>query len=191
MAFVDVGLAVVASVARPAQAGKGGYPILAGPVVAGVGVALIDVHLTVGPRVAFCAHTAVGIGSVQALGAILARCAGTLVHIVLAQVSCEARGALAVKFIDLVHTAAILQAGAAGTLICVHLTVHALIARHADALELPDLVQAGGVILTRVGDTLVDVDLAAGTRVALQTLALEGTQGVDALARVFTRVGTQ
>lgn len=84
MALVDVGLAVMASVARPAQAGEGGHPILAGPIVAGVGVTLVDVHFTVGPCIAFCAHTAVGVGPVKALGTILARRAGTLIHIILA-----------------------------------------------------------------------------------------------------------
>lgn len=52
VAFIDVGLAVVARVARPAQAGEGGNAVLAGPVVTGVGVALVNVHLTVGPCVA-------------------------------------------------------------------------------------------------------------------------------------------
>lgn len=53
MALIDVGLAVVARVAGPAQAGEGGHAILAGPVVAGVRIALVDIHLTVGPCVAY------------------------------------------------------------------------------------------------------------------------------------------
>lgn len=52
VALVDVGLAVVARVARLAQAAEGGHAVLAGPVVAWVGVTLVDVHLAVGPRVA-------------------------------------------------------------------------------------------------------------------------------------------
>lgn len=50
-ALVDVGLAVVARVTRAAEAGEGGDAVLAGAVVAGVGVALINVHLAVHPRV--------------------------------------------------------------------------------------------------------------------------------------------
>lgn len=180
MALVDVGLAVVARVARLAQAAEGGHAVLAGPVVAGVGVTLVDVHLAVGPRVAcrgggplsglpgcpghhqadpgsscshqgslgmsgarpplawgqrrtlllfpsrlrghppasasdqplpwtppsasapplglgsqprtFCAHAGVGVGPVQALSTVLAGCARTLVHVILAQVPGEACG---------------------------------------------------------------------------------------------------
>lgn len=40
----------------------------------------------------FCAHAGVGVGPIQALGAILAWCAGTLIHIILAQVPAEACG---------------------------------------------------------------------------------------------------
>lgn len=52
VALIDVGLAMVACVARLAQAGEGSDAVLAGSIVAGVGVALINVHLAVGPRVA-------------------------------------------------------------------------------------------------------------------------------------------
>lgn len=52
VALIDVGLAMVARVARLAQAGEGSDAVLAGPIVAGVGVALVNVHLAVGPRVA-------------------------------------------------------------------------------------------------------------------------------------------
>lgn len=38
----------------------------------------------------FCAHAGVGVGPIQALGAILAGCARTLVHIILAQAPSEA-----------------------------------------------------------------------------------------------------
>lgn len=40
----------------------------------------------------FCAHAGVGVGPVQALGTILAWCAGALIHIILAQVPAEACG---------------------------------------------------------------------------------------------------
>lgn len=138
VALVNIALAVVACVARPAQAGEGGHPVLAHPVVARVGVTLVDVHLAVRPRVAcragpgasgrllpesrqpdlalsspqrgglerasphgmppptgphtFCAHTGVCVGPVQALGAILAGCAGTLVHVILTQMPGETCG---------------------------------------------------------------------------------------------------
>lgn len=53
MAFVNVGFTVMACVARLAEAGKGGHAILAGTIVAGVRVTLINVHLAVGPCVTF------------------------------------------------------------------------------------------------------------------------------------------
>lgn len=84
MALINVGLTVMARVAWLAQAGKGGHTVLADTVVTGVRVTLVNVHLAVGPRVTFCAHAGVGVGPVQALGTILAWCAGTLVHIILA-----------------------------------------------------------------------------------------------------------
>lgn len=51
VAFINVGFTVMACVARLAEAGKGGHAILAGTIVAGVGVTLINVHLAVGPCV--------------------------------------------------------------------------------------------------------------------------------------------
>ena len=46
-----------------------------------------------GPRPrTFCAHAGVGVGPVQALSAVLAGCACTLVHVILAQVPGEACG---------------------------------------------------------------------------------------------------
>lgn len=53
VALVDVGLAVVARVARWHKQLKVATPVLAGPVEAWVGVTLVDVHLAVGPR-RFC-----------------------------------------------------------------------------------------------------------------------------------------
>lgn len=83
MALINVALTVVARVARLAQAGEGGHPILAHPVVAGVGVTFINVHLAVEARVAFCAHAAVGVGPIQALGTVLTGRARTLIHVIL------------------------------------------------------------------------------------------------------------
>lgn len=40
----------------------------------------------------FCAHAGVGVGPIQALGAVLAWCAGALIHVILAQVPAEACG---------------------------------------------------------------------------------------------------
>lgn len=51
VALINVGLTVMACVAWLAQAGKGGHTILAGTIVTGVRVALVNVHLTVRPRV--------------------------------------------------------------------------------------------------------------------------------------------
>ena len=51
--LVDVGLTQAAGVAGAAIAGEGGQAILTGAIVAGVGVALIDVGLTVLPCVTF------------------------------------------------------------------------------------------------------------------------------------------
>lgn len=50
LALVDVDVAAVARVAGLAEAGEGGDAVLAGPIVARVGVALIDVDLTVSTR---------------------------------------------------------------------------------------------------------------------------------------------
>lgn len=47
LALIDVDVAAVARVAGLAEAGEGGDAVLAGPIVAWVGVALIDVDLTV------------------------------------------------------------------------------------------------------------------------------------------------
>lgn len=49
--LINVGLTVMACVAWLTEAGKGGHTILAGTIVTGVRVTLINVHLTVGPRV--------------------------------------------------------------------------------------------------------------------------------------------
>lgn len=94
VALIDVGLTVMACVAWLAQAGKGGHTILTETIVTGVRVTLVNVHFAVGPRVTFCTHAGIGVGPIQALGAILAWCAGTLIHIILAQVPVEAFGAL-------------------------------------------------------------------------------------------------
>lgn len=51
VALINVGFTVMACVAWLAQAGKGGHTILAGTIVTGVRVALVNVHLTVRPRV--------------------------------------------------------------------------------------------------------------------------------------------
>lgn len=191
MALINVGLTVMACVAWLAEAGKGGHTILAGTIVTGVRVTFINVHLAVCSRVTFCAHTGVGVGPIQALGAIFARCAGTLIHIILTQVPAEAFGALTQELVDLVHAVAIVQTGAAGALVSVDLTVYTLITWHTYTLELPNLVQTSGIILTWVGDTLIDINLTAGPCVSLQTLALKGTQCVEALACMLTGVGTQ
>ena len=50
MALVDVDVAAVACVAGLAEAGEGGDAVLAGPIVARVRVALIDVDLAVSAR---------------------------------------------------------------------------------------------------------------------------------------------
>lgn len=50
LALIDVDVAAVARVARLAEAGEGGDAVLAGPIVARVGVALINVDLTVYTR---------------------------------------------------------------------------------------------------------------------------------------------
>lgn len=105
--LINVGLTVMACVAWLAEAGKGGHTILAQTIVTGVRVTLVNVHLAVGPRVTFCAHAGVGVGPIQALGAILAWCAGTLIHVILAQVPAEAFGTLTQELVDLVHAAAI------------------------------------------------------------------------------------
>lgn len=49
--LIDVGLTVMACVAWLAEAGKGGHTILAGTIVTGVRVTLINVHLAMGPCV--------------------------------------------------------------------------------------------------------------------------------------------
>lgn len=90
--LINVGLTVMACVARLAEAGKSGHTILAQTIVTGVRVTLVNVHLAVGPRVTFCAHAGVGVGPIQALGAVLAWCAGALIHVILAQVPAEACG---------------------------------------------------------------------------------------------------
>lgn len=51
IAFIDVGLTVMARVAWLAEAGKGCHTILAGTIVTGIRVTFVDVHLTVCPRV--------------------------------------------------------------------------------------------------------------------------------------------
>lgn len=50
LALIDVDVAAVARVAGLAEAGEGGDAVLAGPIVARVGVALINVDLTVYTR---------------------------------------------------------------------------------------------------------------------------------------------
>lgn len=76
VALIDVGLTVMACVAWLAQAGKGGHTILTGTIVAGVRVTLVNVHFAVGPCVTFCTHAGIGVGPIQALGTVLAWCAG-------------------------------------------------------------------------------------------------------------------
>lgn len=105
--LINVGLTVMACVAWLAEAGKSGHTILAQTIVTGVRVTLVNVHLAVGPRVTFCAHAGVGVGPIQALGAVLAWCAGALIHVILAQVPAEAFGTLTQELVDLVHAAAI------------------------------------------------------------------------------------
>lgn len=51
VALINVGLTVMACVTWLAQASKGGHTILAGTIVTGVRVTLVNVHLAVGPHV--------------------------------------------------------------------------------------------------------------------------------------------
>ena len=57
LTLVDVGFAQAASVAGSAETGEGSQAVLAGPVVAGVRGALVDVHFTVRPSVACAKQT--------------------------------------------------------------------------------------------------------------------------------------
>lgn len=191
LAFVDVGLAQAAGVARPAVAGERGQTVLTGPVVTGVRVALVYVRFAVKTSVAFCAFACVLVGSVCTFGPILARCAGTLIDVHLAQAPRESYGAFAAEGVNPVNALPIVQAGHVGALVHINLAEHAIVSWHTDTAEASDLVQARGVVLAGVGYALIDVQFTAGPSVALHALALERALSVQALASVFTGVCTQ
>lgn len=75
-----------------------------GSVAARIAVALVDVDLTVRPRSAWATAALVAVDEVLAMSAVLARVAGTLVHLRLAQVACVAGVALASERVLSVNT---------------------------------------------------------------------------------------
>lgn len=190
VALVELVLAAIACVARIAVTGVAGDTIYAFPVVAWVGLAVVDIALTECSFITFSTAALESIGSVAAFRSILARRAGALIYVDLTHGASKPWLAGAGEAVDHVPTYAVIHTRVALAVIHINLAVSAHVAWHTDTGELSDPVQASGVVLTGHGQAFIDVDLATRTSISPATLTLEGALCVHTFTKMLTRVGT-
>lgn len=149
MALIKLVLAAVTGVARFTVTCVTGNAIYASAMVAWVRLAVINVALAQPSLKPFSAAAFVPVGTVNALGSILAGSAGTLINVDLTHGASKPWLTGAGKAVDHVSADAIVYAGVALAFVNVHFAVLPLVARHTDACELANAVQAGGIVLAR------------------------------------------
>lgn len=190
-AFIYVCLAQAAGVARTTIAGKGGQPILACSIMAGVRVALIDIDLTMLSRVTFSALACVFIGTVCAFSSILAGGTGAFIDVHLTEITRKTFWTLAMKRVYLVNAFAIVETWLNSTFVSINMAKYTLISWHTNTVKAPNLIQTCCVVMTGIRHALIDVHLTARSFISRRTLALERSFGVKAPAAMFTRVGSK
>lgn len=153
-------LAVAAREARRTQAGERVDTIHAGATIeAGALCAVGRVVLTVDPTKACGAGACVAGHTVGAVGAITTGVAGTLVDVLFAEGTLEAREAVAEGHVDAVCAGATVVTWVRPAVVDVRLAVAPRVARLAMAAVAAVGVLAGGTVAARALHTLVDVDL--------------------------------
>lgn len=189
MTLIELVLTAVASVAGITVTGEDVYAVHAGAMVARVRLAIVNVALAEGAFVPFGASALISVGSVIALGAILAGRTGALVNVDLTHGAGEPWLAGTGETVDHVPADTVVHARIAITLIHIHLAVGSHVARHADAGELPNAVQTGGIVVTGHRQAFIYVYLAPRASIATAALALERALRVHTLPEVFAGVG--
>lgn len=157
-------------------------------MVAGVGVAVVDVLLTQHASESCGTLALIAVRVIDTLRPIQTRSAGAVIYVDLANGPRETRRTQTLEAIDFIHTPPIVHTGVALTFVYLQFTMHTFETWHAQTREASNLIQTGGVVLAGVRMALVDVHLATRPCIALQTLTVEGTICVHTFSCMLTRV---
>jgi hypothetical protein len=191
--LVDVGIAVVPSVARIARTSIGVNKVGASTVLAWGGAALVDVDGTGGAAVAGCACTVEGINRdgrrscrVRACGAVMARTRATLVDVGIAVAAAPTVKAFTHVRVDAV-VAGTIRAWGGAALVVVNVTGEANPTSHALASKRVYGVRACGAMKARVRGTLVKINVTIKVNPPSDTSALVEGDVVRANTVVLAR----
>lgn len=195
LALIDVHLAVDPRETCHADARELADSVQACSLVAtGAGETLVDIGLTARARVAAAALAQEGALGVDAAAQVLARVGsdGTLVHVLIARATREARGTGAngpavhgVGVTNGIFMAWIADAGV------IQVAEEAGLAHGAGAVERSHTVVAGGPVETHGRGAVINVLAATLARPAVDTHTAVAAQGVEAGAPVVAGVGLQ